>query len=184
MPKVFKAAAFSLFVAVLIISLTSGISYDGRNGGYKDMVEELYAQAVKQNSNLEAVEDGIAAFNKKKEEALEKYNSYLSYNNRYYNDARGHAKSIPDPATRQRAEELLRKSELRYRTALTGWENTINQLKEKEMQLQSLHSLLQLMVTEPIMEKYQVKELPGNSLLIQTTAELQQVIDKIKAITQ
>ncbi|HRF18473.1 MAG TPA: hypothetical protein PK977_09900, partial [Chitinophagaceae bacterium] len=63
---------------IVFIVLTSG-DYKGRyDGGYKDMVDELYSLAVKQNENLETIEDDIEKFYKKKSEALEKYNSYTA----------------------------------------------------------------------------------------------------------
>lgn len=59
------------------------------------MVDELYSLAVKQNENLETIEEDIEKLYKKKLEALEKYNSYTAYNNRYYADARTNEPELP-----------------------------------------------------------------------------------------
>jgi hypothetical protein len=80
-----------LFVCAIsaVLLLSSGISKESRyDGGGRNLVEELYEQAVKQNDNLESIEDDIEKFRKKKYEAVEKYNGFTSYNNRYYTDAR------------------------------------------------------------------------------------------------
>ena len=87
MKKVYRIVAFVVVIAITAVTLTSGIRKD-YNGGGRDLVDELYEQAVKQNDNLESIEDGIGKFYKKREEAIEKYNSFTFYNNRYYTDAK------------------------------------------------------------------------------------------------
>jgi hypothetical protein len=182
MKKYFKWAAFAAAVLVSVITLTSGI--DKRSGGYKDLVDEFYEQAVKQNSPLKSIEDGIDAFYKKREDALEKYNSFTSYNSRYYADARSHANSIPDVATKQRATELILKSETTYLAKLSNWQTSITGLNSKERELKSLHELLKVMIATPVLENYQQNNLPDNSKLNEANGDLQQLIEKIKAITK
>lgn len=182
MKKYFKWAALATAVLVTVITLTSGI--DKRSGGYKDLVDEFYGQAVKQNSNLESIEDGITAFYKKREDALEKYNSFTSYNSRYYADARSHINTIPDAATKQRAADLVNKSEAAYLAKLSNWQTSITSLNSKERELKSLHELLKLVIATPVMENYQQNNLPDNSKLNETNGDLQQLIEKIKAITK
>lgn len=182
MKKYFKLAALAALVLISVITLTSGI--DKRSGGYKDLVDEFYEQAVKQNSNLKSIEEGITAFYKKREDALEKYNSFTSYNSRYYADARSHTNNIPDAATKQRAAELISKSEAAYLAKLSNWQTSITSLNNKERELKSLHELLKLVITTPVLENYQQNNLPDNSKLNEATGDLQQLIDKIKAITK
>lgn len=182
MKKYFKWAALAAAVLVTVITLTSGI--DKRSGGYKDLVDEFYGQAVKQNSNLESIEDGITAFYKKREDALEKYNSFTAYNSRYYADARSHVNAIPDAATKQRAADLVNKSEAAYLAKLSNWQTSITSLNSKERELKSLHELLKLVIATPVLENYQQNNLPDNSKLNEANGDLQQLIDKIKAITK
>lgn len=170
MKKYFKLAALAAAVLVTVITLTSGI--DNRSGGYKDLVDELYAQAVKQNSNLESIEDGITAFYKKREDALEKYNSFTSYNSRYYADARSHANTIPDAATKQRAADLVNKSEAAYLSKLSNWQTSITSLNSKERELKSLHELLKLVIVTPVLENYQQNNLPDNGKLNEANGNL------------
>lgn len=184
MRKTYPLAALAGLLLIVFIVLTSG-DYKGRyDGGYKDLVDELYSQALKQNENLETIEEDIEKFYKKKSEALEKYNSYTAYNNRYYADARANAASITDTATRQKAYALITKSEARYKTKITGWQTTITSLNKNEMELKDLHTLLKIVVTEPMMEKYQNNNLPESSKANEANGDLQQLIQKIKAITQ
>ena len=182
MKKFLKPAAFVAVILVTLIVLTSGI--DKRSGGYKDLVDEFYEQAVKQNSNLKSIEEGIDAFYKKREDALEKYNSFTAYNSRYYADARSHANTIPDATTKQRAAELVNKSEAAYLTKLSNWQSSITSLNSKERELKSLHELLKLMIATPVIENYQQNNLPGNSKLNEANGDLQQLVEKIKAITR
>ena len=184
MRKTYPLAALAGLLLIVFIVLTSG-DYKGRyDGGYKDMVDELYSQAVKQNENLETIEDDIEKFYKKKSEALEKYNSYTAYNNRYYTDARANAASIADTATRQKAYALITKVENRYKAKTAGWQATIASLNKNEKELKDLHTLLKIVVTEPLMEKYQNNNLPESGKANEANSDLQQLIQKIKAITQ
>ena len=173
-----------LAIAIIAITLTSGGIKESRSGGGRDLVEELYDQAVKQNDNLKSIEDGIEKFYKNKNEALEKYNSFTSYNNRYYADAKSKASTIADAATKQKANDIISKSEAVYRTKTADWQNTIAALNTNERELNNLHALLQILITEPIIGKYQNSELPNSTKTKEANSELLKVIEKIKAITQ
>ena len=183
MKKVYRIIAFVVVIAITAVTLTSGIRKD-YNGGGRDLVDELYEQAVKQNDNLESIEDGIGKFYKKREEAIEKYNSFTFYNNRYYTDAKSKAATIADAATKQRAYDLISKSEAGYKAKTADWQNTIAALNANEKELTDLHSLLKIMTTETMIEKYQNTELPNNAKLKEANGDLLKVIEKIKAITK
>lgn len=178
-------AALILVIAVTtLITLTSGGKKEIRYGGGKDMVEELYDQAVKQKDDLQNIEEGIERFYKKKEEALEKYNSYTNYNSRYYSDAKANAVRITDAGTKQRTLDLISKSESAYFNKLTDWQNQVTTLNAQEKELKDLHILLQIMTATQAIENYQRSSLPDNSKLKETNADLKQVIEKIKVITK
>lgn len=182
MKKYFKIAAFAAAVLLIAITLTSGI--DKSRGGYKDLVEEFYDQAVKQNRTLETIEDDIENFYKKREDAIEKYNSFTSYNNRYYADAKARAATITDATTKQRAGDHINKSETAYRARMASWQSSIATLNNNERELSDLHTLLKIMIATPVIEKYQQNNLPDNSKLNEANADLLKVIEKIKAITK
>lgn len=184
MRKTYPFAALAGILLLIFIVLTSGDFKSRYDGGYKDMVDELYSLAVKQNENLETIEEDIERFYKKKLEALEKYNSYTAYNNRYYADAHTNAAGIADTATRQKAYALITKGENRYKAKTAGWQATIASLNKNEKELKDLHTLLKIVVTEPAMEKYQNNNLPESSKANEANGDLQQLIQKIKAITQ
>lgn len=182
MKKAYSLVTFFIVIALSAITLTSGI--DKSRGGYKDLVEEFYDQAVKQNRTLETIEDDIENFYKKREDAIEKYNSFTSYNNRYYADAKAKAATITDATTKQRAVDHINKSETAYRAKMANWQNSIVILNNNERELSDLHTLLKVMIATPVIEKYQQNNLPDNSKLNEANADLLKVIEKIKAITK
>jgi hypothetical protein len=184
MKKYYKLAAFIMAIAITTITLTSGITKGSRSYGGRDLVEELYEQAVKQNDNLEAIEDGIEKFYKNRNEAIEKYNSFTAYNNRYYMDAKSKAATIADAATQQRANDIIIKSEAAYKVKTANWQNTIANLNANEKELTNLHTLLQIMITESMIDKYQNSSLPDNAKAKEANNDLLKVIEKIKAITK
>jgi hypothetical protein len=182
MKKAFKIAAFAVLVTLTFITLTSGGLK--RDAGYRDMVEELYDQAVKQNDNLESIEEDIEKFGKKKQEALEKYNAYNAYHNRYYQDALSNAAMISDPATKKKADDIIATSEARYKTKIAGWQTTIAALNTGERELRDLHALLKIMISEAIIDKSQNSGLPDSGKAKEATGDIQGIIQKIKAITK
>jgi hypothetical protein len=182
MKKVFTIAAFIVIAGITTIILTSGSN--DRYGGGKDMVEELYGQAVKQNDALETIENDIDKFYKKRQEAVEKYNAYHSYHTRYYQDARSNAATIADAATKQRANDLITQSEARYNGKIANWQSTIATLNASERELNSLHSFLKIMISEAMIDKVQTSELPDNARAKEVNGDLQKIIAKIKAITK
>ncbi len=183
MKKYYKIAAFMLAITITAVTLTSGIRKD-YNGGGRDLVEELFEQAVKQNNSLESIEDDIEKFYKNRNEAIEKYNSYVAYNNRYYTDAKSKAATIAEAATKQRANDIISKSEAAYKAKTAEWQNTIATLNANEKILTDLHALLEIIITEPMIEKYQNSGLPDNTKIKEANSDLLKVIEKIKAITK
>lgn len=183
MKKLFKLS-FLLFTTIFLITfLTSGISKRGADGGgYKDIVDELYDQAVKQNDNLQSIEDGIDKFYKKKADAMEKYNSFTSYNSRYYSDARAKAASISDSVSKRKANEIISRSETAYYSSLTEWQTTIASLNKNEKELNDLRTLLKISVTEPMIKKYQEGNMPDNSKLKEANNDLQNIISRIRGL--
>ena len=181
MKKVFTIAAFVVIAGITIIILTSGRD---EYGGGRDMVEELYEQAVKQNDALETIEDDIDKFYKKRQEAVEKYNAYHSYHTRYYQDARSNAAGITDLAAKQRANDIINQSETRYNGRIANWQSTIATLNANEKELNSLHSLLKIMISEAMVDKSQQSGFPDNAKAKEVNADLQKIIEKIKAITK
>ena len=185
MKKRIKIAAFVVVIAITAVTLTSGISKEYKSdGGYKDLVEELYDQAVRQNDNLKSIEDDIEKFHKKRNEAIEKYNSFINYNNRYYTDSKSNAATITDAVTKQRANDLIGKSEANYKIKIADWQSSISAFNSSEKELSDLHTLLEIMITEPIIGKYQTTGFPDTTKFKEANDELLNVIDKIKAITK
>lgn len=189
MKKIFKPLFLTAGIALLLITLSSGTSEipgspERTNGGYRDMVEELYDQAVKQNDNLKSIEESIDKFEKKKADAMGRYNSFTSYNNRYYTDAKAKAATITDATARKKATDLIAQSEARYNSRLSDWRATITDLAIKEKELDDLHSLLMIVTTEPMISKYQSTELPDSQKLKDAANDLPGIIERIKAITQ
>jgi hypothetical protein len=185
MKKNLKVAAFLVVIIVTAITLTSGITKeDSRSGGGKDLVEELYLQTVRQNDNLKSVEDDIDKFYKKRNEAIEKYSIFISYNNRYYNDARVNAATINDAANKQKANDIINKSEAAYKNKMADWQNAVSALNASEKELNDQHTLLKIMITEPMIAKYQYSDMPDNNKIKEAYMDLLKVIEKIKILTK
>lgn len=167
-----------------IILLSSGTSKESRyEGGGTDLVQELYDQAVKQNEQLQYLQESISKFYKKKNEALEKYNSFTSYNSRYYSDARQKMEQLTDTLSKKKAMTLISNSESNYRKSLSDWQNRISSLNAKEKELVNLQSLLQIMISESMIAKYQSGNFPDNTRFREAAADIESIINRLKTLT-
>ncbi len=184
MRKAFTFAALIIVFSLFIIGLSSGITKSYRDGGGKDQVEELYFQAVKQNDNLKSIEDAIESFQRKKNDALEKYAGFIYYNNRYYTDAKTNAAQIGDATLKQKTIDLIIKSEAAYNSRLTEWNSIIANMGAREKELNDLHIQLMVITTLPSIEKYQISSLPDPAKAKEASADLQKVIDRMREITR
>jgi hypothetical protein len=182
MKKNYSLAVLCLLM-VTVITLTSGISKSDK-GGYGDIVERLYSQEVKRNGTLKNIEESIDAFYRKKEASLEKFNGFSYQNNEYYKDANARANIITDAAAKQKALDIIRKSEEAYRANVASWQGLITTLNNNERQLKDLHQLLKITVTIPVIEAYQKTELPSTTDATTTNNELLKIIEAIKTITK
>ncbi len=183
MRKYLTIAAFFVIATVITITLSSNGTKERSDGG-RDLVEELYDQAVKQNNNLESIEEDISKFYKKKNDALEKYNSYTYYNSRYYSDARAKTQQIADATIKQRATDQLNQSEAAYNARIAAWQKTIADMNARERELGDLHILLKIATTRPMIEKYQSNELPDNGKAREANDDLLKLVQRIKEITK
>lgn len=184
MKRIFRIAILLIIVSTAVITLTSGTSKEYNTTGERNLVDELYNQAVKQSDNLESIEDDIEKFYKKRDEALEKYNSFVSYNNRYYSDARSKSYPITGSAAKQKANDIISASEAKYNAMIADWRATIAALNVNEKELSDQHALLKIMITEPMINKYQTSSLPDNGKAKEANSDLLKVIERIKAITK
>ncbi|MEI2737346.1 MAG: hypothetical protein V9F01_01010 [Chitinophagaceae bacterium] len=100
-----------------------------------------------------------------------------------YSDARLKAAMIADATTKQRANDIISKSETAYKAKITDWQTTIASLNNSVRELNDLHELLKITITEPMIAKYQ-SGLPDNAKLKESNDDLLKVIGKIKAITR
>ncbi len=168
-----------------MVTLTSGnLKSSSRDEEYNDLVEQLYQQEVKINDALETIQNDMEAFYKKRNIVLEKYNNYVNYNNRYYEDAKNNANRIKSIHTKQKIIDELSISEANYKIKLNDWYNTITTLNNNEKELTDLHQLLKIKITIAIIESYQTKELPSTTEAKSANTELIKIIEKIKAITK
>lgn len=184
MRKHFIFAGGILLTCTFALLLTAGITkeYSSR-GGYKDLVDEFYFQAVKQNSRLSNMEDDIEKFYKKKNEATEKFRDFMSYNDRYYRDAKENAATIKDSALLLKANNIIYKSEQLHKNKIKEWQQTLEQLAVREKKLNELHTLLKIMISEPMISSYQKNELPEMNKLKEANEDLFKILEKIREIT-
>ncbi len=174
--------ALSIIILVCCI-LTSGIKKsDYERGGYTNLVEKLYQNEVVNNSTLNKIETDIRKFYKSKATAIDQFNDYNEYHKKYYNDALSNLNNIKDVVLKTKAKELVDKGLFEYNAKVATLKNNIVNLENQAIAIEDNRTLLQLIITKPIIEKEQNSNLPTTNNILETSKEAISIINAIQVL--
>lgn len=120
-----------------------------------DLTEELYQELIGKNPALKKLEDELNAFRPKPNEITNKFNNYDSKSNSYYSSANYKAAAIKDSLLRMKILSLITTSNKQYTTKTAELNSLIKQIAENGATLNDHHSVLKIVLTLPMIEKYQ-----------------------------
>ncbi|MDY3318287.1 hypothetical protein PG637_02550 [Riemerella anatipestifer] len=120
-----------------------------------DLTEELYQELVDKTPQLKQFEDDLAAFGPKPNNLNEKFNQYDSKSNNYYSSANYKATAISDSLLRMKIIALITTSSKKYASKNTELNSLIKQISKNGSTLNDQHTVLKIVLTLPLIEKYQ-----------------------------
>jgi hypothetical protein len=125
-----------------------------------DLVQELYNELLKNNSSLNAFENEVELIPEQKADSLDYYQTFTAKNNEYYSSAEHYITLIKDSVLKNRIKNLLAESKTKLEMSLTQHRNLVTEVEAKDNHLEDLHNAVKLMVTLPVMEKFQQENKP------------------------
>lgn len=129
--------------------------------GEEDLVDGLYNEAVSTNEALKNFESGLEQLSKSKDDSLDSFGIFDSQNKKYYTSASGHAEGISDSVLRSNVKMLISSSLANYDSVIYRHDSLVKNILTRETTLKDLRSILKIVYTLPLIEKYQDDNLPS-----------------------
>jgi len=134
-------------------------------GRREDMVESLYDEQVGKNADLKLLEDKLDALRAGWNDSVQAFNRFNDKNKIYYNVASEHIEGIKDSVLRDKIKVLVAGSLKKYQSLTAGHNELLKTIDTQNLTLADLHTVLKIVRTLPLIEKYQQDNLPSTKPL-------------------
>jgi hypothetical protein len=125
-----------------------------------DLMEDLYEELVEKSPELKKLEEDLEAFKSKSDEITYKFNKYEDKSNSYYSSADYKITKIKDGLLRKKMAALISESKNKYSKNTAELKSLLKLISQNNTTLDDHHSVLKIIVTLPVIEKYQSESLP------------------------
>ncbi|WP_157489928.1 hypothetical protein [Flavobacterium sp. CF136] len=153
----------------------------GRYRSNDELTEELYQELVSKNTELKNLETDLENFN-----AHDTLNIFYNYDGKsedYYQTANNKANSIKDSILKNKIIVLLKMSNEKYAEKTAGLNQLVKTIHQKKSDINDYHNALKIVLTLPIIKKYQDENLPKKSPFEKVIKDENLLIEKIKKNT-
>lgn len=148
-----------------------------------DLVDDIYAEIAAKSNELKDLEADLKQYNSdsKYNEILEKYNLYNTKSERYYHAADYKLSSVKDSILRNKIVDLVKKSKNQYADKISNIQALMASIDKNELSINDYYSVLKIIRTLPVIEKYQKDDLPTQKGFQNRIESQQKLLEKIKA---
>ncbi|PIE50094.1 MAG: hypothetical protein CSA38_05305 [Flavobacteriales bacterium] len=155
-----------------------GLSKSYRN---KDIIEVLYNKEIQSNEKLKALVNQI---NKVESDSFsKKTDSYLEYkktNENYWQTVKGYTNSIQDSLAKKSIQKIFERLNKDFDQSIANHENKMNNIDSLSSKLSDEIILMKLLITQPMMQKYQKEKLPQIAELQSLIEDYQKLLEQTK----
>ena len=148
-----------------------------------DLTEELYQELVDKTPALKNLEDDIDAFSSKPNDVKDKFNQYDSKSNSYYSSANYKAMTIKDSLLRMKIISLIKTSSKQYTSKTAELNSLLKQINNNGTTLNDHHNVLKIVLTLPIIEKFQNDNKPDKKEFKSMVKEQEKLILQTDSLT-
>jgi hypothetical protein len=137
-------------------------SYDlGSSRNYDDLVESLYAELLKNNVDLKQLEENIKALRNNKADSTLLFDKFNEKNQLYYSAADRHISTMNDSLMRDKMKMMIATNLAKYNKAIGKHTELTKMIAANNLSIEDLHTMLKIVKTLPLIEKYQNDNLPN-----------------------
>jgi hypothetical protein len=133
--------------------------------GYDDLVENLYNDLADKDVELKKLEDKIDELDKSRYDSTSVFNKFNEKSQSYFSSADRHAAEIKDSLLRDKMRTLLENNLARYNSSVIKHNDLLKVIEARGLTISDLHTVLKIVKTLPLIEKYQKDNLPGTKSL-------------------
>jgi hypothetical protein len=148
-----------------------------------DFVEGFYQELVSQTPALKEFERDMTVHKRISAELKNKYNGYESKSNSYYNSAITKVTSISDSVLQKRIMALIQSSKESYSRSTSELNVLLKMVEQNSVTLNDKHSILKIVLTLPLIEKFQTGNLPDKTGFNELIEKQKQLIEQINGLT-
>ena len=130
-----------------------------------NLVDELYTELLDKSRELSAVEDSLRRLETTEKDSLSRFANYDNKITHYYENARGYARSVTDSTLKARIGRMIDYSDSSYKAMAATQLALMEGIDKNKLTLSDLHSILMIVKTLPVIEKYQKANLPKGASL-------------------
>jgi predicted transcriptional regulator len=127
-----------------------------------DLIEDIYLELVDNTPALRKLEEDLDAFRPKPDDLKAKFNQFDYKSNNYYNSANNKALTIKDSLLKKKIIGLITSSNNKYSSKTSELNSLLKQITNNDTSLNDHHSVLKIVLTLPIIEKFQDNNMPNH----------------------
>ena len=143
-------------------------SYDWASSSkerYTDIISKLFAEALEKNAELKKLNDAITNIPKTAYDSAAVYKKYAQLNTNYWNATENYISRLKDSTLKESTREIFKTLQENYKKKISLHESKLKTISKKAISLNDQFILMQLTVTQTMMQNYQVNELPSKESL-------------------
>lgn len=126
-----------------------------------NLVHELYAELAAKTPELKKLDEDIDAMLKEQQSLQGKFAEYDAKSDSYYATAKSNGRDISDSTLRARLQQFIKASEQKYEGLTSELKALNKQIAANNTGITDQYAALQVVLTLPLMEKYQKQHLPA-----------------------
>lgn|GEM_PF-349184 len=131
-----------------------------KRSGDENLVEAIYADLVKKDSDLQTFENKLAHFNAGKVDSLAAFYDYERKSGNYYSSADRILMQIKDSVLRQRLRLILSESHKHYDGQEAKFRSLANRIESDQQTFSDYYYTLKIAATLPVIANYQNNNIP------------------------
>ena len=148
-----------------------------KRGG--NLIDELYAELVEKTPELKKLEAELETFQETQSETQNIFYNYDEKSIQFYKNASGFTNRITDSLSKKRILALIEKSNKKYDSESEEINELVKQISNSQNSIQDNHNILKIVLTIPLIEKYQKESLPKKEVFLKTIAKQKELNKKI-----
>ena len=164
-------------------ALQDDLKMRGLYSNRENLVEELYTELVEKNPELKKLETDLQTFQNEPAETKNVFQNYNAKSTNFYEDAKDITNRITDSLNKKRILALIKKSNDQYYSKSSEINELVKQISVSQNTVEDNHTLLKIVLTIPLIEKYQKENLPQKKPFFETLNKLKELDKEIKQKT-